>query len=144
LDLSCNEWTKETAIVKLDDVDVLVYSLPLLAAEKLRALCQQMEDYPFANRPKARPRDFFDLHALVTDGGVNFKSPEFHGIVQNVFDAKKVDLILMAQIPNQVDFHFSGWEAVVGSIPPHASRDFNFYTRFLEQELEKLKPLWSE
>lgn len=144
LDLSCNEWTEGAEVIQVEDIDVLVYSLPLMAAEKLRALCQQMQEYPFVNTPRPRPRDYFDLHAIVTAGGVNFNSVAFGVTVGKVFVAKEVELSLLDHLPKYRNYHMSAWASVVDSIPVESSRDFAAYADFLEREVAKLKTLWNK
>ncbi|MCA9560626.1 MAG: nucleotidyl transferase AbiEii/AbiGii toxin family protein [Myxococcales bacterium] len=44
---------------------VFAYSVPLLIAEKLRAICQQLPEYPHGHSAK-RSRDYFDILRLAT------------------------------------------------------------------------------
>ena len=141
LDLSGNEWTEGAEIICVEDIGVLVYSLPLMTAEKLRALCQQMAEYPHVNMARPRPRDYFDLHALVTEGSVNLKSSEFMRILREVFAAKEVELSLLQRLPAYREYHREGWASVVDSIPLGSSRDFDNYANFVEREVQKLEPL---
>jgi len=141
LDLSGNEWTDGAEVICVEDIGVLVYSLPLMAAEKLRALCQQMEEYPHVNMARPRPRDYFDLHAMVTEGSVYLKSDEFARTLRKVFAAKEVGLSLLQRLPAYRDYHREGWASVVDSIPFDSSRDFDDYANFVEREIQKLESL---
>ena len=39
--------------------------------EKFRAICQQMEDYSHISSARSRARDFYDIHAVLTNTVVN-------------------------------------------------------------------------
>ena len=66
IQISKNEWVDDFLLLDLDGVWLKVYSLPMIAAEKLRALCQQMEEYPNIQSKLKRPRarDFFDIFQI--------------------------------------------------------------------------------
>jgi hypothetical protein len=70
IEISKFEFCSDQAEVPIgDDIVCRVYSLDLVAAEKLRSLCQQMDEYGRRRHPTPRSRDFYDLHALLTEGG---------------------------------------------------------------------------
>jgi len=46
VDFSKCEYTIGKVSPELDDYTIYVYSPPMIASEKLRAICQQMDDYP--------------------------------------------------------------------------------------------------
>ena len=135
LDLSCAEWTEEAITMDFHGVPLLSYSPAAILAEKSRALCQQMPDYPHGNHPRPRPRDYFDIHAIVTEGAVRADTATFGRILEEIFIAKEVPLALLPFLPEQRHFHESDWEAVLLSIPPEREKDFGFYADFLEREV---------
>ncbi len=82
-----------------DGFEVRVYTPAMIAAEKLRALCQQRPEYQHAGmKRKARGRDFYDIHAIVTEAGVNLLSTENVSLIRAVFAAKEVPLALLARV----------------------------------------------
>lgn len=119
---------------------VRVYTVQLLAAEKLRALCQQMPEYGIRGRPTRRPRDFYDLHALVTEAGVDVGSQQFSDLLAVVFAAKDVPVSLVERIARSTGFHGEAWAEVQNMIPANRSRDFAFYASSVESELKRLIP----
>lgn len=125
-----------------DDVVCRVYSLDLVAAEKLRSLCQQMAGYGMRQHPAPRSRDFYDIHAMITEGGVDFGNPDFHTLVRASFGQKEVPLALLGGLREHLDFHEQDWPQVLNSIPAHKPRGFGFYADFLLAETRKLQPVW--
>ena len=99
------------------DVVCRVYSLDLVAAEKLRSLCQQMEEYGRRRHPTPRSRDFYDLHAVMTEGGVDLAHPDLHALVRASFVQKEVPLTLLAALDRYVEFHERDWDQVLNAIP---------------------------
>lgn len=126
-----------------DDIVCRVYSLDLVAAEKLRSLCQQMDEYGHRRHPTPRSRDFYDLHALLTEGGVDFGHPDLQGLVRASFGQKDVPLPILGALASYVEFHEQDWQQVLNSIPAHKPREFGFYTDFVIAEVRKLKPVWN-
>jgi predicted nucleotidyltransferase component of viral defense system len=125
-----------------DNVVCRVYSLDLVAAEKLRALCQQMPEYGRRRHPTPRSRDFYDIHALITEASVDLGHPDFHALVRATFGQKEVPLRLIADLRSQVEFHEQDWPQVLNAIPAHKPREFGFYTDFVAAEARKLQILW--
>lgn len=66
IEVSKYEYCSGKQQVELDGFDCFVYSPAMIAAEKVRAICQQMKEYTQRRNPTARARDFYDVHALVT------------------------------------------------------------------------------
>ena len=81
----------------LEVVPVRVYPPALLAAEKLRAICQQHPSYKNNRHPRPRARDFYDIHSVVTRLGV---TPDWE-FLRATFGAKQVPLELLLQIRSQ-------------------------------------------
>lgn len=125
-----------------DDVVCRVYSLDLVAAEKLRSLCQQMDEYGQRRHPAPRSRDFYDIHAMVTEGAVDFGHPDLHALVRASFGQKEVALELLGSLREYLDFHEQDWQQVLNSIPAHKPREFGFYADFVLAETRKLQPVW--
>jgi hypothetical protein len=99
----------------LDDYLIYVYPPFLLAAEKLRALCQQMPEYTGRRKATARARDFFDIHAILTHA--DYKQPEnFTEILMSVFTAKEVPLDLLDRLAESREFHRSDWPSVTNAV----------------------------
>lgn len=54
IDLSKYEYVTGKLELEFDDYTIYVYSPSMIAIEKLRAICQQMPEYPLQRRPSAR------------------------------------------------------------------------------------------
>jgi predicted nucleotidyltransferase component of viral defense system len=69
VDLSKYEYTAPKIATDFEHYQIYVYTPEMIAAEKLRALCQQMPEYAPRRHPGApRARDFYDIHLLATVG----------------------------------------------------------------------------
>lgn len=143
IEISKFEFCGDQVDVPIGDAVVCrVYTLDLVAAEKLRSLCQQMTEYGKRRHPAPRSRDFYDLHALVTEGAVDFGHPDFHTLVRASFAQKEVRLELLGALRRYVAFHEQDWQQALNSIPAQKPRDFGFYADFVLAELRKLQPVW--
>jgi len=141
IDISKYEYTEGKEEAVIDEYICYVYTLPMIAAEKLRAICQQMEGYDLVKKPRARARDFYDIFAIVNARAMDFAKVEFKELVRNMFEAKRVDLAFLGNIAEQYDFHAQDWSAVKNSIQD-VSQDFRFYFDFVVEQVLKLESLW--
>jgi hypothetical protein len=126
-----------------DHYTIYVYPLELIAAEKLRAICQQMPEYVPVRNKRARARDFYDVHTVVTSTLLDMGSSEFQELVRAVFEAKAVPLALLGRIRGQREFHRPDWPAVLETLSVPAE-EYDFYFDFVVTEVEKLEPSWHE
>jgi hypothetical protein len=130
---------------EFDDYTVYVYPPELIAAEKLRAICQQTPEYLPVKNKRARARDFYDVHTVVTSTGLDMAASGYHELVVAAFAAKAVPLALLGRIAEHREVHRPDWPAVVEALTEEARRSaggFDFYFDFVLSEVEKLKPLW--
>jgi predicted nucleotidyltransferase component of viral defense system len=127
IDISHHEFCEGKVQREFDDYIIYVYSLEMIAAEKLRAICQQMPEYEF-NRTKApRARDFYDIHQIVVERKVDPFSSGNLALIAAVFDAKRVPLRLLERIGDTREFHVLDWPSVESSIAgQHESFDYYF------------------
>lgn len=96
IEISKYEHCDPIAEVPLGDGAVCrVYTPRLIAAEKLRSLCQQMDGYAQRAHPAPRARDFYDLHAVITQVGIELSEEAMHELVEVVFAVKQVPLMLL-------------------------------------------------
>lgn len=131
IDISKYEYVAKSTMRDLEGNSLLVYTPAMLVLEKLRALCQQVPEYKTIVKrmtPKSRSRDFFDIYNLTTSFNINFATEESIDLARHIFAAKLVPLHFVKKIPEQYEFHASGWESVLQTIP---HRDgvlgFDFY-----------------
>lgn len=140
IDISKYEYCDLKEEIELDDFIIYVYTLPMIVIEKLRALCQQLPEYPFRGKGRARARDVFDIYSIITEKFVDITSTENLELFKPIFLAKEVPLNLLSLIKEQREFHRLDWSAVEQSISiPLES--FDFYYNFLEELIDKLKSI---
>jgi predicted nucleotidyltransferase component of viral defense system len=147
IDISKFEYCKPKVEAEIDDYTVYVYTPAMIAAEKLRAICQQMPEYVHRryNTATPRARDFYDIHAILTDGHVDLDTDDGLELIRNMFAAKEVPLRLLGKIAEQRAAHEKDWQAVLDSVPPSSKpRDFVFYFEFVVQYVGRLEALWVE
>lgn len=138
IDISKYEFVEPKEEVEVDSYTVYVYTLPMMAFEKLRAICQQMPEYELRRNPRPRARDFYDIHAIVTAGGIDVTDAENVELVRNIFAAKSVPLSLIRNIKNARDYHAVDWPAVEQSVSGEI-REFDFYFDFVVGLAERLE-----
>lgn len=144
VDFSKWEYTAGKVRADLDDYTIYVYTPAMIALEKVRAICQQMEEYAQTGKTKsARARDFFDIYTIATKTGFRFDAPETAGLTKLIFAAKNVSLSLIGKIKNQREFHRIDWPSVRGAVA-QPLEDFDFYFEFVLREIAPLHALWME
>jgi hypothetical protein len=145
IDISKNEFIAPRQESEIEGYTCYVYTPDMIAAEKLRALCQQMPEYEFVKGKKRRARDFYDLYSILKETEVDFGNSEFQEILAKVFEAKKVPLKLLEKISSDEikEYHENDWASVQASLEDK-SRDFQFYYDFVCNRIKLLQPLWVE
>jgi Nucleotidyl transferase AbiEii toxin, Type IV TA system len=138
IDISKYEFVEPKEETEIDNYTVYVYTLPMMAVEKLRAICQQMPEYEMRRNAKPRARDFYDIHSIVTAGGIDLTDADNVELVRNIFAAKSVPLSLIGNIRNTRDYHIVDWPAVEQSVAGEIN-DFDFYFEFVVELAEKLQ-----
>ena len=138
VDISKHEFCDAKEELELDSYTIYVYSLPMLAIEKLRAICQQMPEYDLRSNPCPRARDFYDIFCIVTERSIDLCEAENLDLVRAIFDAKFVPLDLLSRIRDTKDFHAGDWPAVEQSVP-HKLKPFDDYFNFVVDLAARLK-----
>lgn len=144
VDFSKYEYTDPKEKAELDQQTIYVYPPGLIAVEKLRAICQQMDAYaPTAVTHRPRARDFYDIHAIVVNTGFCFDSAEARALLPHVFDAKQVPLALIGRISETRAFHANDWASVRVT---HGSEieSFDFYFDFVLDAVAGLADFWEK
>lgn len=135
IDISCHEYCEAPEEKLLDNYQILVYSPTLIAIEKLRAICQQMNEYRAivpSLTPTARARDFFDIHCIITKCGVDLLTPGNRSMIEVVFGAKRVPTELLAKLESYREFHRADFPALKDTVKPGEElADFDFYFDFV-------------
>ncbi len=143
IEISAYEYTDGKVPVKIGGYTAYVYTIEMIAVEKLRAICQQSPNYPLRRHPTPRARDFYDIYAAVSEGGVDISSSHTLDLIRPVFAAKSVDLLLIREIHEHREFHRADWLSVQNAVRVRL-RQFDFYFDFLLAQIENLDSLWVE
>lgn len=141
IELSKYEFCQGKAEHELDDYTIYVYTPDMIAIEKLRAICQQLPSYDARANKTARARDFYDIHALVTQAGVNLASARNLELTKNIFAAKDVPLDLLAKIKNSMEQHRPDWPSVAAAVAG-PMLNYEDYFKFVIDQIESMKTLW--
>ena len=138
MDISKFEFCTVKQEYELDSFTVYAYTLPMMALEKLRAICQQMSDYAQRSHPRPRARDFYDIHTVVTAGALDLTSAENLELLKNIFEAKEVPVSFLSKIKETHDFHIVDWPSVRQTVSGHIE-EFDFYFDFVVDLVNRLE-----
>ena len=132
IEISKFEYTTGKVLRKVDAFDCYVYTPAMIAAEKLRAICQQLPQYPERKNPTPRPRDFFDIHAIAEGTDCDLAASEHHELIRQMFATKRVSLRLLEMIGGDKvrEFHRQQWVAVTDSVR-RSTESFDVYFDFV-------------
>jgi hypothetical protein len=141
IDISKFEFCRGSSPVDVDGYELRVYTPAMIAAEKLRAICQQMPEYARRTNPAPRPRDFYDIHAIVEHAGVDLGRES--ELVGHMFDAKDVPYSLLGLLERDRErqFHGQEWAAVVNAVRGTV-QPFDHYFDFVCRQAKTLQALW--
>ena len=142
VDISKHEYVEGKSDQDLDYVTIRVYTPAMVAAEKLRALCQQMPEYVLRKNRSARARDFYDIFLAVTGAHVDLQSAESQTLITEMFAIKRVPLRLLGELESQRNFHRPDWPSVIAAVPDPL-KEFDFYFDFVLDQVRALEPIWN-
>jgi predicted nucleotidyltransferase component of viral defense system len=135
IDISKYEYCDNKELKDLDNYTLYVYLPSLILFEKLRAICQQTNEYKQIVKSltiRERARDFFDIYMIVKNSDEDLMSIENLKILKPVFDAKKVPLNLIFKIPQYKEIHRQGYPSLKDTIKPGEKlENFDFYFNFV-------------
>lgn len=148
IDISANEYCQGKVRTKMDGLTIAVYTPAMIIFEKIRAICQQMEEYgQHVTNPtrSARARDFVDIFTVTEKFAVDYAAPENHALVAAIFAAKRVPLYLISKISDNREFHRPDFNSVKETVNPGFSlKDFDYYVDYVVAKCQTLQPLWEE
>jgi predicted nucleotidyltransferase component of viral defense system len=147
IDISKFEYCVSKREVELDEgLTIYVYTPEMIVFEKIRAICQQMEEYGLVvqnHGRSARARDFFDIYTILQHFEIDFTAQENMQLINCIFDAKRVPLQLIGLIPNYREFHRPDFASVKDTVKTDVDlKDFDFYYDYIIDKCISLKPLW--
>ena len=151
VDISKYEFCKGKQETELDGFTIYVYSPVMVVYEKLRAICQQMEEYQDIVRTtrKGRAKDFFDIYTIIEQPKFSFKldKPENIEMLKEIFLIKKVPLSLLGKIQQQREFHRDSFSAVKDAVyesPNYKLKSYDYYFDYVVEKVKLLESLWKK
>ena len=130
IDISRHEFTAAKECKEIDEYRLYVYSPAMIVFEKLRALCQQLEEYgPIIGKNSFTPRarDYYDIVTILETTDIDVRSEENLEILKAIFAAKKVPLDFMAKLPERLYFHRENWLSVIDTASMRDAKDLDYY-----------------
>ena len=145
IDISKHEYCTGKELREIDGLSVYVYSVELIVAEKIRALCQQVEDYCrlVNHKPRARAQDLFDVHYLIETHGLDVLSPEFVSTLHGVFASKRCDRDLLLQVEKTFDLHQSDFGKLASTVQnKHLLKSFDEHCDYVRRLCNDVHAAW--
>ena len=127
IEISKHEYCKEMTYGDLEGYKISVYTLRAIMFEKLRAICQQMNEYPHMSTPSPRPRDFYDIQKIMEFEKINqnLSAPDVE-IVKAIFAKKEVPIELLERIEKYKNFHRQAVDSLIATLIPEEREVFDF------------------
>jgi predicted nucleotidyltransferase component of viral defense system len=141
VDLSKYERCRDKVEKAFDDYTIFVYTPEMIVIEKLRALCQQSESYALNPHKRARSRDFYDIHLMVTSENIELTTKENLHLLQEMFAAKEVPVELLKDLPTQYERNRLDWASVQDTVSRPLLEFDRYYQFTLNCAAEILKAL---
>ena len=142
VDISKSEYCRGKTPVDIDGYTVYVYTPQMIAFEKLRAICQQTQEYCSAigkSHRQARARDFFDIHTVIEHFRFDVVTAENLELLCGIFSAKQVPLYLLTIVREYREFHRPDFTALVATVKPGVKvRSFDYYFDYVVSQCDRL------
>ncbi|MFC3978353.1 nucleotidyl transferase AbiEii/AbiGii toxin family protein [Belliella kenyensis] len=142
LEFSKHEYVKGNKDFEYEGFKIRIYTPEMIVFEKLRALCQQLPEY---NKivpgfsPRARARDFYDIHFLMEEFEIAPEKPENLKMLSEIFSAKKVPLEFITILQTSLELHKENWTDVKTTVSSlETIKDFDYYFEYVLSKFEKL------
>ena len=137
IELSKGEYCKTYNEKVFEDITLKIYSPWMIILEKLRALCQQMDEYPKRKNSSQRARDFFDIYTTAQAYVYNVTSDkdkeDLKELFKNIFEIKEVDISLLEKLDDYKEFHRSSFQKVIDSVAQDERADLKDYDFYFDE-----------
>lgn len=142
VEISKYEYVTNKTEVDLDGYKLYAYAPEMIVFEKMRAICQQNDEYSSIINTKTqreRARDFYDIYTLMENFPMDIFTSESKQLLQHIFDAKRVPLNYIPLVRNYKSRHEQGFISVQASVfLGEEIRSFDFYFEYVMCNFEKL------
>ena len=143
IDLSYDEYVADKKSYDLEGTTIYLYSPLMLVYEKIRASCQQLEDYKLVGN-KTRARDLYDIYKTLTNTRQStlreavLNQDNFY-ILENIFKAKDVPFELMLKLDSKKSDLAEDYKTkVIPQISANEIEDFDYIFFYNKDLFEKL------
>lgn len=119
IDISKYEYCKTKDKVELEGNSIFLYTPEMIIYEKLRAICQQMEEYRkiVDTNQRKRARDFYDINKVTESfPGIELNDPDNLEILKGMFEIKKVPIEFLSKIKETREFHRVDFQTVENTV----------------------------
>ncbi len=148
VDISRFEYTKDKEEIEFEDIDIYVYTPLMIINEKLRAICQQMNEYTSSGDRKPRPKDFFDIYVIfqkIPNIEERFLEDENLLQLREIFNIKDVPMSLLNNIKNTYAFHLTDYPSLKDTVGQGLElKEFEFYFNYVIEKIRSLNSFWEE
>lgn len=145
VDISKYEYCKDKIESELDGFTIYVYSPLMLIYEKLRAICQQLEDYieMLRTNRRGRAQDFFDIYIIIEEWDKFSKTALYKYenllMLKEIFEIKKVPLNFLTKIEQDREWHRDSFTRVQATADPsYDLKDYDFYFDYIVELADNL------
>jgi len=130
--------------LELDGFTIYVYTPIMIIYEKIRAICQQLEEYSnyVKTRRTPRARDFYDIYTIIK------RLPEIENelyatnnldILKRMFEIKRVPINFLKIINLDREYHRDDFYSVKDTIfKKDETKDFDYYFDYVENICNKI------
>ena len=151
IDISKFEYVGEKERHEVDGLRVYVYAPIMILFEKVRAICQQTNEYNSIvkrtrGKQKGRARDFYDIKSIMDYSlGIDIYSEESQELLKKVFEAKRVPIEFIKLIRDYKDLHEENFQSVQSTISASIKLEsFDSYFYNVVESFEKLLAMISK
>lgn len=112
IEISKYEFVEKMADYEIDGYTLHAYTPEMIISEKIRALCQQVDEYKEIVKTmtsKSRARDFFDIYILIKHFKVDLTTVENIELLKHILAAKKVPVTFLSKIKETKELHESSF-----------------------------------
>jgi predicted nucleotidyltransferase component of viral defense system len=142
IDISKHEYTTLKVPVDVEGYTVYVYPPQMIVFEKLRAICQQNDEYTeiiHTKTQRGRARDFYDIHTLLENFHIDVSSDEAKEFISNVFSIKRVPISYIKLIRQNSEKHRQDFASLRGTVDQTEElKEFDFYLEYVMSQFENL------
>lgn len=146
IDISKYEYCAPKISADLDGYLIYVYSPVMVIYEKLRAICQQMEEYEKFVKTNRKPRakDFFDIFSIFENWRtpLDLYSQENVSMLKSIFAIKRVPLSFLGKIEHYREYHRDNFNSVKDTVSGIRVEAYDYYVDYVINLIKPLQYLW--